>query len=210
MKPIKLHLGCGDVYLKGYMNIDSDSLYSTLLSDLPTLKRSNFLNNMATTLDKYYSKRIGDTKGEVICDQVYDISKLHYYKKNSVQEIVAFHVLEHFDMKRSEEVLENWVSLLKLGSGTLRICVPDIREICKRILSPDDEEFFDKRHSYKLLFGSHNSGALLDGHKSAWDLDKLKIMFKYLGMSVGVLPSPTDWKFNPSLSVIGVKNESQK
>ena len=209
---MKLHLGCGRVYLKdGFVNIDSDYHNNVLLSTFSESLQSNFLNTSATTLDRYYSNPIGSLKENIICDRFDNIRKLSTYTKNSVDEIIAFHVLEHFTYDEGQEALKLWFYLLKVG-GILRICVPDIMEICNRILSMkrNEEGYFNKKHSYRLLFGSHNRGAYLDGHKSAWELDKLKIMFKYLGMAVGVLPSPTDWKFNPSIHIVGVKNGSQK
>ncbi len=50
------------------------------------------------------------------------------YGENSVDEIRASHVLEHFGHRRVVKVLQNWVACLKPG-GLLRIAVPDFRWI---------------------------------------------------------------------------------
>lgn len=50
------------------------------------------------------------------------------YGENSVDEIRASHVLEHFGHRKVAKVLANWVACLKPG-GLLRIAVPDFRWI---------------------------------------------------------------------------------
>lgn len=53
------------------------------------------------------------------------------YPENSVDEIRASHVLEHFPYREVREVLDHWISRLKPG-GLLRIAVPDFEYIAKR------------------------------------------------------------------------------
>jgi len=50
------------------------------------------------------------------------------YKDNSVDEIRASHILEHFGMHEAALVLKNWVDKLKPG-GLLKIAVPDFDKI---------------------------------------------------------------------------------
>ena len=49
---------------------------------------------------------------------------------NSVEEIRASHILEHFPYNKTLDVLKNWYSKLMPG-GTLKIAVPDFRKINK-------------------------------------------------------------------------------
>ena len=70
-----------------------------------------------------------------------DVSNLHMFKDDSVDEILAFHILEHFragsyeahlsnplNPKTAEEVLLEWYRILKPG-GKLEIKVPDFQRI---------------------------------------------------------------------------------
>lgn len=89
----KLHLGCGDINLPGWINID-------------------FNKSSAT-------------------DLVEDISELSSFEENSVDEIYACHVLEHFGLPENIEikpfnlVLQRWFNLLK-SNGILYISVPNL------------------------------------------------------------------------------------
>lgn len=56
------------------------------------------------------------------------------YEDNSVAEIYASHVLEHFSHQKVSAVVNHWVSKLKPG-GRLRIAVPDFEWIAKHYLA---------------------------------------------------------------------------
>ena len=60
------------------------------------------------------------------------------YPDNSVSEIRASHVLEHFSFKDVVDVLADWVRVLKPG-GIVRIAVPDID---KCLASEDQNRVF--------------------------------------------------------------------
>lgn len=206
-KTERLHLGCGDVYLRdNFTNIDFQDKDSILVSNFTKETYLGFLRYSATVLDRYYVKPIGSLKGKIICDSFDDIRTLDNYKIGSVNEIVAFHVLEHFTIIDAKKALIRWISLLIQG-GILRICVPDIKEICSRILNASENEnnFLERDHSYRLLFGTHNRNYQLDGHKSCWSQMMLMKELTNLGMNVEMHNSPTDFKFNPSLYITGVK-----
>jgi predicted SAM-dependent methyltransferase len=53
---------------------------------------------------------------------------LPQYTDNSVDEIRASHILEHFPFAEVPNVLAEWVRALKPG-GTIKIAVPDIAKI---------------------------------------------------------------------------------
>lgn len=57
------------------------------------------------------------------------------YPDNSVDEIRAVHVLEHFPFRQTDDVLKDWVRVLKPG-GRIRISVPDVRKEAEEILNP--------------------------------------------------------------------------
>lgn len=56
------------------------------------------------------------------------------YPDNSVDEVRASHVLEHFPMADLEKVVKEWVRVLKPGAR-IRIAVPDIVECAKAVLA---------------------------------------------------------------------------
>lgn len=68
-------------------------------------------------------------------DQRYDIRKLPY-ETCSVDEIRAFHVIEHFDYINGYDVLQEWHRVLKIN-GRLHLETPDLTGSCKEFLSSD-------------------------------------------------------------------------
>jgi predicted SAM-dependent methyltransferase len=86
----KLHLGCGNRRLDGWINIDCIK-YNTV-------------------------------------DIVGDVSSLEMIEDNSVDEIYASHVLEHFKRREICKVITKWYDKLK-PNGMVRISVPSFESI---------------------------------------------------------------------------------
>lgn len=63
------------------------------------------------------------------CDVRFDVMKLPY-EDNTVDEIKAFHIIEHFHFFEVKEVLSEWYRVLKPG-GRLYIETPDFLETCR-------------------------------------------------------------------------------
>jgi len=63
------------------------------------------------------------------CDVRFDIQKLPY-DNNSVDEIKAFHIIEHFHFFEIKEILNEWYRVLKPG-GKLYLETPDFLETCR-------------------------------------------------------------------------------
>lgn len=70
-------------------------------------------------------------------DERYDISKLPH-EDNSVDEIRAFHVIEHFDFINAFHVLFEWRRVLKPG-GRLHLETPDLEGSCREFLSRNED-----------------------------------------------------------------------
>lgn len=95
------------------------------------------------------------------------------YGDNSVDEIRASHVLEHFPHGQAQEVVNDWVRALKKG-GRLKIAVPDFEKIAKGYLDGDQLP-----HEGYLVGGQtdHN-----DFHRSIYDRDKLRRLLAGAGL----------------------------
>ena len=74
-----------------------------------------------------------DIVGGPNVDYVWDASKRLPFKDNTFDLIYASHVLEHIPWYKTEEVLKEWVRVLKPG-GILEIWVPDGLKICKALV----------------------------------------------------------------------------
>ena len=66
---------------------------------------------------------------DAVCDVRFDVMKLPY-EDNSVDEIKAFHIIEHFHFFEIQEVLKEWHRVLKPG-GRLYLETPDFLETCR-------------------------------------------------------------------------------
>lgn len=155
----KLHLGCGTVYLKGWINVD---LSNKLAVDNPDLVKHNM-----TTLNKYYKYPYGKpyqdignrpSGNDVVVDMNLDLSNVPYPIRNrEVDEILAVSVLEHFSRHMASKLLREWYRILK-PSGFLSIDVPDLIGTVKMftkgsgVLSTPYQEYI-----ISLIYGSQKN-----------------------------------------------------
>lgn len=115
---LKLHLGCGTVYLKGYVNIDIDGRSAKLY---PHLKRHN-----QTTPDRYFKYPFRVNLGNDCYDVKMDILDLSAFEDNSVDEILAVNVVEHLELSAFLKAAEeHWWRVLK-PNGLMILDVPDM------------------------------------------------------------------------------------
>ncbi len=124
---LKLHLGCGQKKIPGWINIDSVSHCQP--------------------------------------DVVHDLAKVLPYEDQSVSEILAEGLLEHFDKYMRLIVFSEWARVLKIG-GTIRLGVPDFKKILFRYFKFRFENFVDLIFGENMLasevylghFGNHKWG----------------------------------------------------
>lgn len=146
---MKVHLGCGSVYLREWVNVDLP---------LPTVflakSRTDLVEKWITTEDLYYARhadktidvwRGGATTKETVCD-TYGAFNFIPARPGSVSEILARQVFEHLDREQAKQGLRQAHMVLKSG-GLLRIDVPDPDETVRKYGETGDE--FYLRH----LFG---------------------------------------------------------
>ena len=90
-----------------------------------------------------------------------EVYPLDRYADNSVEEIRASHILEHFPFAEVAKVLTEWVRVLKPG-GRIRIAVPDFDKVA----------MVDSDIRLRYMMGGQTDAN--DFHKSAFDFAALK------------------------------------
>jgi glycosyltransferase involved in cell wall biosynthesis len=78
-----------------------------------------------------------DNYGEYKVDAKFDVSSLPF-DDNTIDEIKAFHIIEHFDFFEGQKVLSEWYRVLKPG-GRIWIETPDFLESCREFVNETDE-----------------------------------------------------------------------
>lgn len=142
---MKLHIGCGEVRLPGYVNIDI-----------------RYLPNV---------------------DIVDNAKFLRRFKKESIQEIYACHILEHFLRWEIDLVLKRWYDVLEY-KGILRLAVPDFKAIVDQYNSSENIE-----ELLGLLYGGQDYDE--NKHHMCWDFSSLKKHLEEIGFT---LVEKYDWK----------------
>jgi len=176
---LKLHVGCGTVYLDGYVNLDVEVPgYSFLAAERPDLMERN-----RTSVDRYYKKEESRETLEhgvreaqfCVVDRYADLRALPY-ERDSVDEIRSVQSLEHLDMKEGPRVLRHWRDLLRPG-GVLHVDVPDLEETARQLLAQPDEP--SKEWYYRLVYGSQKNAFAF--HKNGFSPARLEWMLREAG-----------------------------
>lgn len=177
--PLRLHVGCGTVYLDGYVNIDLEVPgYSFLAGERPDLLALN-----RTTVDRYYKHEESQATLEhgpkhpqfCVVDRYAAIDALPC-APGSVDEIRAVQVLEHVEMKRVPDVLRHWHGLLREG-GVAHVDVPDFEETARQLLARPDEP--SKDWYYRLIYGSQKNPHAF--HRSGFSPARLARLLREAG-----------------------------
>jgi predicted SAM-dependent methyltransferase len=176
---MKLHLGCGCIYLEGYVNIDADLPHHRLAKFEPELVKKNI-----TTVENYYkqqvtredieSKRLHE-KPVVVDVYCNDFLKLPW-KAGTIDEIRLVQVFEHFTYEQGRKLVEYWYTLLKPG-GVLHLDIPDLYETAKQYTQSITLE--DKKWYTRLLFGSQKNEYGL--HRSMYDMPMISALLNDVG-----------------------------
>jgi hypothetical protein len=180
--PLKLHLGCGGIYLRGYVNIDNTGL---TVDAAPELVSQNM-----TTVSDYYARLDGSmehlpVRRSVVCDIRGDMEHLPY-GIHCVDKILAIQVFEHASIMKSFWLLSYWYARLKYGSP-LVLSVPDLYGVWEM---PADQA---QRH----LFGTADNR-----HKAWYTRETLTELLEKAGFAVEQLPN---FHFYPAIVVRATK-----
>lgn len=124
---MKVHIGCGTVYLKDWLNLDIQTPKTFLASNRPDL-----VQRYITTEDEYYGRhqdttiaslRQGPRGDEYVCDRYGDFFNL-YAVSGHIDELLARHTFEHLSLREARQALDNIREHMNDG-GLLRLDVPD-------------------------------------------------------------------------------------
>jgi len=133
-------------------------------------------------LDEYINIDIIQTEAT---DLVMDATKLTKFENDSVDEILASHLIEHFSFLESWKAINEWNRILK-PDGKLVIEVPDLEELMKLYLETD---FKGKFHCYQKpqnpplvmhIFGNRGDGTPYDYHRSGYTKEYLLFLLNPL------------------------------
>ncbi len=166
---MKLNLGCGDIYLEGYINIDIQGESVSMVSEFD-------LQQNKTTLDNYFRYSFESPRRLIIRDMQMDLVKHWQFKTESITEIVMISCLEHFSKKEGLFIISEVKRVLKSG-GTFIVSVPDIKA--------QVDLFYDKDPKWcmELIYcnGKNNQSFHKYGYTSftflnLWEVDGYKVV----------------------------------
>lgn len=126
-----------------------------------------------------------------------DVLDLSFIKDDTVDEVVAFYLLEHLTYEEVTTLLYQ-ISKKLIAKGKLRILVPDFEAISSFYLRHyDNVERLKLLSTEVFIFGQEG------GHKSLWNK---KLLLHYLTLE-GYFGTPTDMKENVGSRGLGLYME---
>lgn len=152
---MRIHVGCGAVYLKDWVNCDLARPGMHLAETRPDLVEA-----LATTEDAYYARQAPFDKGrlaerpvnrEGVCD-IYGSALSLPVADGSVSEILARQVFEHLSPGEAERALGEFARVLA-PCGILRLDVPDHEATVWLLMESHDPFYF--RHLYGTRTGPY-------------------------------------------------------
>ncbi len=124
--------------------------------------------------------KIFDIESRPEVDFVGNAADLSQFTDNSIQEIYASHVLEHFYYGLGNElilVLKEWYRVLQPG-GKLMISVPNLQILCQ-LYSQAELSVQEKYHLMRIIFGGQTNE--YDVHRAGLDFDIIQLYLNQSG-----------------------------
>ena len=160
---MKLHIANGDVYLKGYVNIDIQGIVA---KDLKTE------NPNETTIENYFKYPFGSPRREIIIDKRMNLLQPWDFADNSVEEIVMISCIEHFTKTQAKFVMSEIKRVLK-PFGDLKFDFPDIKETVNQYYVSDPDHmirliYCNQKDEYSLHKWGYTWNSVLELLGSGW------------------------------------------
>lgn len=155
---MKLHVGCGAVLLRDFVNVDLPLPHVYLTSE-----RRDLAEKFITTEQDYYGRhhdkdadslRGGPVTRDTCCD-VYGSFAFLPARDGTVDQVYAVQAFEHLDRREAVAAIQECARVLKVG-GLLRLDIPDADETIRQYRKTGDEFFL--RHLFgprRNLYGFH-------------------------------------------------------
>lgn len=127
----RLHLACGPVYLKGWINIDAKGELASENQELVKINKTDIKNYYK----KNYVKRIfgHNKRGKIVVDIKANVLDLSMFLDDSVDEILNVNLIDHLKFQDVAGALKEWHRVLK-PKGKLIIDVGDAIGNAKMLL----------------------------------------------------------------------------
>lgn len=155
---MRLHVGCGAVLLRDWVNVDLPLPHVFLANE-----RHDLVAKFITTEKDYYGRhedksvdslRAGPVTQETCCD-VYGSFAMLPARTGAVSQILSVQCFEHLDRRQAAEAIEECARVLKPG-GILTLDIPDPDATVSRYKETGDE--FWLRHLFgprRNVYGFH-------------------------------------------------------
>lgn len=180
---MKLHLGCGTVYLKDWVNIDLPG--ACLAKDRPDL-----VEKWSTDESHYYGRhrdktieslREGPLEQEAVCDAhgSFDNIPAPYWE---CDELLARHSFEHLSLQEAHKALDQIDGIMR-PNGALRLDVPDHDETL-RLYAETQDPFYVRHllgprrndHGYHMMsFSRDRLRSLVESHGFVFEAEEENI-----------------------------------
>lgn len=145
---MKLHLGCGSIYLQEYINVDA------FVEKLAVDCSPEELEPYSTTFENYYKYGFCEGPRGTIADVKADFIEGLPFDDNSIEEIVMIQVLEHIPQYDRDSVLSEIQRVLQ-PEGTFIIGVPDVKETARLLVNAKSLQ--DEEWVIRLLHGTQRN-----------------------------------------------------
>lgn len=187
----KIHVGCGDVYLEGYDNVDVDGVFVDDIEE----------NTNVTTLDNYFKFPMGSPRRNIIVDGFLNVLQpWDAYEDGSIEEIVMISCIEHFTKKEAEFIISEIKRVLKPG-GKLIIDFPDLKKDFEDYYVSDPEWFMELVYcNHKNEYSCHKWGYTMETFRNllgdGWQSVKWNTVVKH------------DYPMTGCVAIKGEKNDN--
>ena len=102
-------------------------------------------------LDGYVNVDVVNQRAGKVPDVICDIKKLDKFDSNYADEVMAIHVVEHFDRWEIVEILREWVRILKPGGKLILEC-PNLESACKEFLKDPINNAKSNQHGQRTMW----------------------------------------------------------